>query len=242
LDDDLDTIRRKLDGLAASAKLFLARLPIIKKRNEWRLRATPSLSNSTNQARRFTDEQDRAISGYYEQFDAFAQNWYRTLQDHLKGIVPQREYMEWVRDTNPSAPGYRVAMTCNAVLRAKEIMEDLYRCRDLPRTLETSSPERKVSVAKACEIEAAIGREAMKLGPWAARQTERYPARAAWLRERLAERDWNEHDVESHNGPDHKTTKKVLDGFAVREGVLEKITAALSQKYAKVELAHIPQK
>jgi hypothetical protein len=78
--------------------------------------------------------------------------------------------------------------------------------------------------------------------PRAAGQTARYPTRATWLRARLEERDWNVHDVESHNGPDHKTTKKVLDGFAVREGVLEKLTSALSQKYAKVELAHIPQK
>jgi hypothetical protein len=78
--------------------------------------------------------------------------------------------------------------------------------------------------------------------PRAAVKQARYPARAAWLRARLAERKWNKHDLARHGGPDHKTTQKVLDGFAVQDGVLEKIAQGLSGRGAKVSLTEIPQK
>jgi len=52
--------------------------------------------------------------------------------------------------------------------------------------------------------------------------------RAAWLRQRLKERNWNEHRVKEWNGPDHKTVKKILDGFPVQKGVLERLATALS--------------
>jgi hypothetical protein len=128
MNDDLETIRCNLTRLAASAKLFLLRLPIIKQRNEWREQKRPSLGNPG--ARRFIDELDRAISAYYEQFDGFAQDAHRTIQA-LNGIVPQHEFTELVRDTTPSA-SYQVARTCNAVLRTKDIVEEIHRRRQLP--------------------------------------------------------------------------------------------------------------
>jgi hypothetical protein len=74
----------------------------------------------------------------------------------------------------------------------------------------------------------------------AAKQT-RYPARAAWLRARLGERGWNKHDLARYGGPDYKSTQKVLDGFPVQDGVLQKIAQGLSARRAKVTLTDIPQ-
>jgi hypothetical protein len=58
---------------------------------------------------------------------------------------------------------------------------------------------------------------------------KRFPARAAWLRERLRERSWNKHDVARQLGPDHKSVQKILDGYSVSEDVLEKLARALSK-------------
>jgi hypothetical protein len=57
---------------------------------------------------------------------------------------------------------------------------------------------------------------------------DRFPDRAAWLKERLRERSWNKHDVSRQGGPDRKTVQKILDGRHVREDVLEKLAKALS--------------
>jgi hypothetical protein len=78
--------------------------------------------------------------------------------------------------------------------------------------------------------------------PRAAAKRARYPARAAWLRAQLTERKWNKHDLARYDGPDHKTTQKVLDGCAVQDGVLQKIAQGLSAIGAKVSLTEIPQK
>jgi hypothetical protein len=74
----------------------------------------------------------------------------------------------------------------------------------------------------------------------------RYPARASWLKARLRERSWNKHDLSRHAGPDHKTTQKILDGFSVREDVLQKVADGLSKyrgkaNLPKVEVTDIPQ-
>lgn len=55
------------------------------------------------------------------------------------------------------------------------------------------------------------------------------PKRAAWLKDRLKERSWNKHDLARCGGPDHKTTQKILDGFPVREDVLQKVADGLSK-------------
>jgi hypothetical protein len=68
-----------------------------------------------------------------------------------------------------------------------------------------------------------------------------FPARAAWLKDRLRERSWNKHDLSSHGGPDHKTVQKILDGLSVREDVLEKVAKGLSMKNAEVNVLDIPQ-
>jgi hypothetical protein len=62
------------------------------------------------------------------------------------------------------------------------------------------------------------------------------PTRADWLSDRLRERKWNKHDVRRHNGPDHKTVQKILDGFPVREEILGKLAQALSMVSAANKL------
>jgi hypothetical protein len=84
------------------------------------------------------------------------------------------------------------------------------------------------------EIPAATGGDAVMPEP-------EFPTRALWLADRLRERSWNKNDVASHNGPDRKTVQKILDGYAVREDVLEKLANALSQKRSTVEVLDIPQ-
>jgi hypothetical protein len=68
-----------------------------------------------------------------------------------------------------------------------------------------------------------------------------FPKRAAWLKERLAERAWNRNDPLRHRGPDPKTIDKILRGETVREDVLEKLARSLSQKDKTVELLNIPR-
>ena len=68
-----------------------------------------------------------------------------------------------------------------------------------------------------------------------------FPKRAAWLRDRLAERAWNRNDPLRYRGPDPKTVDKILRGEAVREDVLEKLATALSKKGEVVNLLNIPR-
>jgi DNA-binding Xre family transcriptional regulator len=72
---------------------------------------------------------------------------------------------------------------------------------------------------------------------------KRFPTRAVWLQERLAERGWSRHDSARHGGPDYKTVDKILRGEPVREDTLEKLANALSKKpgKAKLELISIPR-
>jgi hypothetical protein len=95
-------------------------------------------------------------------------------------------------------------------------------------------------------------KQAMEVeGPAAGKSTSvisipKFPERAAWLKQRLQERNWNKHDVLCHWGPDQKTVQKILDGDGVREDVLEKLATALSdvqpfRKLPAVNLLDIPQ-
>jgi hypothetical protein len=68
-----------------------------------------------------------------------------------------------------------------------------------------------------------------------------FPGRAAWLRERLAERSWNRHDPARQRGPDCKTIDRILSGKAVREDVLEKLAKSLSAKIKTVSVLDIPR-
>ena len=68
-----------------------------------------------------------------------------------------------------------------------------------------------------------------------------FPKRASWLKDRLRERSWNKHDLSRQRGPNHKTVQKVLDGFAVREDVLQKVADALSKRHGQVSVLDIPQ-
>lgn len=73
------------------------------------------------------------------------------------------------------------------------------------------------------------------------------PRRAEWLYTRLAERGWTKHDLQRNNGPDHKTTQKILDGHSVQDGVLWKVILGLSAATTRrgrdlptLELSDIP--
>jgi hypothetical protein len=57
-----------------------------------------------------------------------------------------------------------------------------------------------------------------------------FPNRAKWLRDRLAEREFNKHDLRKHGGPEHRTTQKILDGLAVQEDIHRKVIAGLQSK------------
>jgi hypothetical protein len=62
------------------------------------------------------------------------------------------------------------------------------------------------------------------------RTVPQFPKRAEWLKSRLAEREWNEHDLEHHGGPEHRTTKKILAGLNVQDDVLRKVILGLQSK------------
>ena len=65
--------------------------------------------------------------------------------------------------------------------------------------------------------------------------------RASWLKDRLLERGWSNSDPLKYRGPDRKTVEKILRGEPVRNDVLEKLAAALSEKHAKVSVFDIPK-
>lgn len=74
-----------------------------------------------------------------------------------------------------------------------------------------------------------------------------FPKRASWLKAKLAEREWSKHDLQGHSGPEHRTTKKILDGCDVQEGVLRRVIGGLSSKpthkgrtLPQVEYSEIP--
>jgi hypothetical protein len=82
------------------------------------------------------------------------------------------------------------------------------------------------------ELPAASGRPTTEAAPatQSAVSGPIFPMRAAWLRVRLAEREWSKHDLQRHGGPEHRTTQKVLNGSAVQEEVLRKVVAGLRSK------------
>jgi hypothetical protein len=84
-----------------------------------------------------------------------------------------------------------------------------------------------------------LAEAASTLGDAVGRQPE-FHKRAEWLRVRLRERSWDKNDLASHGGPDRKTVQKILEGYSVREDVLEKLATALSKKYGKLTVLDIP--
>lgn len=66
---------------------------------------------------------------------------------------------------------------------------------------------------------------------------------AGWLADRLKDRGWDHNTLEKFNGPDRKTTLKVLAGKGTTAKVLKKIVDALNShnKASKVSLDQIPK-
>lgn len=67
--------------------------------------------------------------------------------------------------------------------------------------------------------------------------------RASWFKARLAEREWNKHDLQRHAGPEHRTTQKILDGLNVQEDVLQKAIRGLQWKmtHKGINLSEVKQ-
>jgi hypothetical protein len=111
-------------------------------------------------------------------------------------------------------------------------------CMELEtRALEASSPENAIPERDAQQLSPRRGAR----GGTAAGPVPLFPKRAKWLSDRLRERSWNKHDLSRFGGPDHKTTQKVLDGFAIREDALAKVAEALSKRLGEVTVVEIPQ-
>jgi hypothetical protein len=69
----------------------------------------------------------------------------------------------------------------------------------------------------------------------------KFPKRAAWLKAQLRKREITASEFKGYNGPDPKTTKKILDGLPVREIVLDKVASALStHPWPKIDRTQIP--
>lgn len=68
-----------------------------------------------------------------------------------------------------------------------------------------------------------------------------YPNRARWLSQRLLERGWSTSDPYAHRGPDRKTLQRILQGYSVRNTVLERLASALSMAFGTVNVLDIPQ-
>lgn len=77
--------------------------------------------------------------------------------------------------------------------------------------------------------------------PGSDRADRPFAKRSVWLEARLQERSWTKNDLARFGGPDRKTTQKILDGKAVREGVLEDVAKGLSKKLAVVKVTEIPR-
>jgi hypothetical protein len=57
-----------------------------------------------------------------------------------------------------------------------------------------------------------------------------FAKRAAWVMDRLKERDWDHNRPVEHGGPDRKTMKRTLSGLRVHEGTLDKLLIALNKQ------------
>jgi hypothetical protein len=71
-----------------------------------------------------------------------------------------------------------------------------------------------------------------------------FPNRAAWIRQRLDERDWSQSEIATYKGgPDRKTIRRILNGEPVSTGTLQKVAIALSKHSGlpKVLVSDIPQ-
>lgn len=63
-------------------------------------------------------------------------------------------------------------------------------------------------------------------------RAERFHIRAKWLNDELDRRKWNKHTLQSFEGPNNKTTQKILEGLWVQDDVLRKVASGLS-KYGR---------
>jgi hypothetical protein len=58
----------------------------------------------------------------------------------------------------------------------------------------------------------------------------RFPNRAVWLKAQITEREWTKYDFRRHDGPEHRTIQKILNGYMVQGDVISKVIRALRSK------------
>ncbi len=74
------------------------------------------------------------------------------------------------------------------------------------------------------------------------RSAAAFPVRAKWLQEQMLARSATMSGLYGAGGPDKKSIKRILAGYQVSDGVLEKLTVALGAFGRPVDLVDIPHK
>jgi len=120
----------------------------------------------------------------------------------------------------------------DSATRCLELAMTEAKAEQIPKPFEL--PQRQRQPVDIATIRSARSRHARKSEPT-------FPKRAKWLREKLRERSWDKNDLRSWGGPDRKTIQKILDGFPVRQDVLERLAQAFSRKDSKPGVLEIPQ-
>ena len=171
---------------------------------------------------------DAAVLGFEEALAALLQNGlvkdYETAAANERDLVVHRKkIMEavraWLRDYTKSTKTKR---------------------RSVSQTLSVDS----VGLLSELELRLLEAFEKWKAEAWKAARPTATPllkARSAWLYDRLKERAWEKHDIKRHDGPEHKTVQKILDGRSVRADALQRLADSLSKKHSKVNPADIPE-
>lgn len=77
------------------------------------------------------------------------------------------------------------------------------------------------------ELEAAAQQTALQSNS-ASGLPQRFPGRAAWLKQQMRDRGFSMHYLKVQGGPDHKTTARILDGEPVGELVIGRLAKGLS--------------
>jgi hypothetical protein len=113
-----------------------------------------------------------------------------------------------------------------ALLTATAVEQTVISVRSVRDTVDIDPAPAANEAAPVRETAAATSHPAGETTP----AVQRFPKRAAWLKERLRERGWNEHDLQRANGPEHRTGKKILAGSAVQDHVLSRVVIALQSK------------
>jgi hypothetical protein len=97
----------------------------------------------------------------------------------------------------------------------------------LPTAVADPVPEGKAAAVAAKTVEDPLPAVVAGSEKPAAKPAKCY-LRPGWLQEQLVERQWTLYDLEQANGPEHRTSQRILDGAAVQDRTLQALALALS--------------